>query len=225
MDLQSAQKELSLKIVYTGAPLSGKTTNLQALHQIFENRGCGKLVTLETHNDRTLFFDLLPFSVLLPSGYRVKLKVYTVPGQVMHASTRRLVLASTDGVIFVADSQRSETTHNTGAWRAMRQHLRENGLEPNQVPTVIQFNKRDLPEIRSEEEIKKLYPTAQSVIFKAIAIRGEGVFETFYGLLEILLSRIEQRYQLQERFALRGMDILEAVKAAHNLWIEPTHEP
>lgn len=211
MQFNSAQRELVLKIVYYGPPLSGKTTNLQALHRQLNPELCGRLTTLDTANDRTLFFDLLPLSMKTPTGYRIKLKLFTVPGQVIHAATRRLVLAGADGVVFVADSQLSEARNNNEFWRGMNRYMKENGIDPGKMPTVIQFNKRDLPNIRSEEELLHMRQKGPEPIVKAVAIRGEGVRETLYVLLKLLFGELNSRYQFEERFEISQSQFLQSI--------------
>ena len=137
MQFSSAQREIVIKIVYYGPPLSGKTTNLQSIHKLLGAKTCGRLTTLDTADDRTLFFDLLPLIVSSASGYKIKIKLFTVPGQVIHAATRRLVLQGADGIVFVADSQLAEAKTNNEFWKGMKGHIAENGLNPSNVPTVI----------------------------------------------------------------------------------------
>ncbi|MEM6733083.1 MAG: GTPase domain-containing protein [Myxococcota bacterium] len=211
MQFNSAQRELVLKIVYYGPPLSGKTTNLQALHRLLHPELCGRLTTLDTANDRTLFFDLLPLSMKTPTGYRIKLKLFTVPGQVIHAATRRLVLAGADGVVFVADSQLSEARNNNEFWRGMNRYMKENGIDPAKMPTVIQFNKRDLPSIRSEEDLVLMRKKGPEPIVKAVATRGDGVRETLYVLLKLLFVELNQRYQFEERFQISREAFLDSI--------------
>src|SRR6516225_6636651 len=142
-----------MKLVYYGPALGGKTTNLRSLHQLSAEQSRGRLMTLETKDDRTLFFDMLPLtlrgaSAERPSGgMTLRIKIFTVPGQVLHASTRRLVLQGADGVAFIADSQVSETEHNAASFLDLRQNLKELGLSLKGMPLVIQFNKRDLDRI------------------------------------------------------------------------------
>ncbi|MCA9630533.1 MAG: gliding motility protein, partial [Myxococcales bacterium] len=156
MQLDFAARELTVKLVYYGPALSGKTTNLQALHQASDTESSGRLMTLETKDDRTLFFDLLPLTFKGTGGLSVRLKVFTVPGQVIHASTRRLVVQGADGVAFIADSQESETQHNAESFMDLKENLKANGLLLKQMPLIIQFNKRDLTDIRSDAEIAEL---------------------------------------------------------------------
>lgn len=211
MQFNSAQRELVLKIVYYGPPLSGKTTNLRALHRLLHPDLCGRLTTLETSDDRTLFFDLLPLSMRTPTGYRIKLKLFTVPGQVIHSATRRLVLAGADGVVFVADSQLSEARNNNEFWRGMNRYMKENGIEPASMPTVIQFNKRDLPDIRSEAELEHMRTKGPEPIVQAVAVRGDGVRETLYILLRNLFKELSRRYQFEKRFQISNTQFLSAI--------------
>src|SRR4029077_13988818 len=150
LDFQA--RELTVKLVYYGPALSGKTTNLQAIHRLLNPDGRGRLMTLETRDDRTLFFDLLPLSLQTASGLTLRIKLFTVPGQVIHNSTRKLVLQGADGVAFIADSQTQEIRANQASFKDLRRNLRENGLDPGKMPLVIQYNKRDLPNIRTEDD-------------------------------------------------------------------------
>lgn len=211
MQFNSAQRELVLKVVFYGPPLSGKTTNLQALHRILNPDLCGRLTTLDTANDRTLFFDLLPLSMETPSGYRIKIKLFTVPGQVIHAATRSLVLAGADGVVFVADSQIAESRNNNEFWRGMHRYMKENGIEPKTMPTVIQFNKRDLPDIRSDDELAQMRGKGPEPIVKAVAVRDEGVKDTLYCMLDLLFDSLEERFDISERFQVEKDVFLRAL--------------
>ena len=155
MQLDFVTRELTIKLVYYGPALSGKTTNLQSLHKAADPESSGRLMTLETRDDRTLFFDLLPLT-FRDQGLAVRLKVFTVPGQVIHASTRRLVVQGADGIVFVADSRVAETDNNAASFMDLRDNLKQQGMRLSQMPLVIQFNKRDLPGVRTEEEIAEL---------------------------------------------------------------------
>jgi signal recognition particle receptor subunit beta len=155
VQLNHAQRELTVKIVYYGPGLSGKTTNLQMIHQRTQPDVRGRLLTVETHDDRTLFFDLLPVFFNTASGFKVKVKLFTVPGQVIHNATRRIVLQGADAVAFIADSRRSASPENNSYWKNLNENMRENGLDPAHVPIVIQFNKRDLPDTRTDAEIEE----------------------------------------------------------------------
>jgi signal recognition particle receptor subunit beta len=211
VQFNTAQREIVLKVVYYGPPLSGKTSNLQALHRLLRPESCGRLTTLDTANDRTLFFDVLPVTMNTRSGYRLKLKLFTVPGQVIHAATRRLVLAGADGVVFVADSQRTESPHNNEFWRGMRRFLNENGLDADSIPVVIQFNKRDMPTARSQDELLEVARKGREPVYPAVAVRGDGVLDTLYGLLELLFVDLDRRYNFIQRFDITATEFLHAV--------------
>jgi signal recognition particle receptor subunit beta len=172
-----------LKIVYYGPALSGKTTNLQAMHYFLNDENRSRLMVLNTQDDRTLFFDLLPMRVRTASGLAVKLKIYTVPGQVIHNTTRKLVLAGVDAIAFIADSQRSLGVANSESWNNMVQNLRENRIDPRDIPVVLQFNKRDLPDVKPDEEIIAMRMRGNEPVYTAIGTEGQGVCETFFGLL------------------------------------------
>ncbi len=195
MQFNLAQRELTLKLVYYGPALSGKTTNLRALHALAPPTAVGRLMNLETRDDRTLFFDLLPMLVRTGSGLKVKIKLYTVPGQVIHESTRRVVLQQTDGVVFVADSQVSETAANQAAFAGLRRNLRALELSDD-LPLVVQFNKRDLPDIRSEAELARFARRSRTAVYPATAVRGTGVRETLEGLLGRVFDRLAVEHDL-----------------------------
>src|SRR5437660_7047745 len=144
---------MTAKIVYYGPGLCGKTTNLQAIHQRTASSSRGEMVSLETETDRTLFFDLLPLEVGVIGGMKVRLQLYTVPGQVFYNATRKLVLKGVDGVVFVADSQRPMLDANAESFKNLRENLSEIGLDVDEIPLVIQLNKRDLPVISSVNEM------------------------------------------------------------------------
>jgi mutual gliding-motility protein MglA len=212
MQLDFQARELTVKLVYYGPALSGKTTNLQAIHRLVRPEACGRLMTLETRDDRTLFFDLLPLSVRVGCGLTVRIKLFTVPGQVMHNATRRLVLQGADGVAFIADSQRNETRANQASFVNMQENLTENGIDPADIPLVIQFNKRDLPEIRSDEEVDRLAARGNEPVYKAVAPRGIGVMETLQGLSELTWWALERRHDLQGKFGIDPASLLGEIR-------------
>ncbi|HYI02039.1 GTPase domain-containing protein [Hyalangium sp.] len=191
MQLNHAQRELTLKIVYYGPGLSGKTTNLRQLYARTRPEVRGRLLSVETRDDRTLFFDVLPVFFASTSGYNVKVKLLTVPGQVIHVATRRIVLRAADAVAFVADSRRSATGENNRYWHSLREDMRENGLDPDRVPVVIQFNKKDLPDTRTEEELELVRRRGREPVVGAVALRGEGVCETFHELMRAAWQRLD----------------------------------
>jgi signal recognition particle receptor subunit beta len=212
VQLDFKAKELTVKLVYYGPALSGKTTNLQSIHELVSAESRGRLMTLETKDDRTLFFDLLPLTLQAGRGVQVRIKLFTVPGQVIHNATRRLVLSGADGVAFIADSQRSETKANAAAFVNLRQNLVDNGIDPARMPLVIQFNKRDMPEIRTDAEIDELARKGKEPVYKAVALRGQGVLETLLGLLEATWKNIEREHQLSEKLGLREDVVLDELR-------------
>lgn len=157
-------------------------------------------MSLETKDDRTIFFDLLPVSFVSEEGVGIKIKLFTVPGQVMHNATRRIVLQGADGVGFIADSQISEIENNAESFRNLAENLKTNGLDLKGMPLVIQFNKRDLENIRIDEEIDRLAAVGQEPVYKAVATRGDGIIETFAGLLKLTWNAIDKRNKIRERF-------------------------
>jgi signal recognition particle receptor subunit beta len=211
LQLDFAARELTIKLVYYGPALSGKTTNLKALHELVSPSARGRLMTLDTKDDRTLFFDLLPLQIKAGSGLTVRLKVLTVPGQVIHNATRRLVLSGADGVAFIADSRKSETREGAHAFVNLRTNLIEIGINPASMPIVIQFNKRDLPDVRPDDEIDQLAKRGREPVFKAVAMKGEGVLETFVGLLRTTWARLERDNQLDKKFQIRVDEVLQSL--------------
>lgn len=202
IEYDEAEMRMVLKLVYYGPALSGKTTNLLKLHDLLSPQGRGDLMVLDTKDDRTIFFDLLPFFLEAPSGLRIKVKVFTVPGQVRHDSTRKAVLQRADGVAFIADSRTTEALNNENSFENLEQNLAFVGLDVEQVPLVVQFNKRDLPDILSEDQIRQVWgPTGIPVIL-ASALGGEGIVETFFTLASLAYDSIDARYGLGSRHGL-----------------------
>jgi mutual gliding-motility protein MglA len=210
VELDFAARALTIKLVYYGP---GKTTNLRALHDLMASDARGRLMTLDTRDDRTLFFDLLPLRFQSRTGVSVRLKLFTVPGQVIHNATRRLVLSGADGVAFVADSRTSQARESAAAFVNLRQNLADNGLDIDEMPLVIQFNKRDLPDIRSDAEIDALAQRGREPVFKAVATRGAGVLETFFGLVRATCATLEARHQLAQKFHVGEADLLASLAA------------
>ena len=208
VQLDFVKREITVKLVYYGP---GKTTNLEKLHARASAQSHGPLMSLDTHADRTLFFDLLPLH-FRAAGISVRVKVYTVPGQVVHNATRREVLKGVDGVAFIADSRISETAANQESYANLRENLRDIGIDPGEIPVVTQFNKRDLEGIRSDAEIDGLIVAGER-LFKACAVRGEGVLVTFIGLAEATWERLEARYQLEEKFGIGRDELLRQLSA------------
>lgn len=211
MQLNHAQRELTVKVVYYGPGLSGKTTNLQQIHARTRSEVRGRLLTVETHDDRTLFFDLLPVFFTTEAGFKVKVKLFTVPGQVIHNATRRIVLQNADAVAFIADSRRAAVKDNNAYWKNLQENMRENGLDPAHVPVVIQFNKRDLPDTKSDAELEETRKKGREVVVGAVAIRGEGVLETFHAVLQGAYRQLDARHQLGRNLGLTEGEFLAQI--------------
>jgi hypothetical protein len=194
-----SERTIKAKVVYYGPPQSGKTTNLEQIHRISDPDGENRLISLNTAQDRTLFFDLLPFSLGTVSGYDFKIQLYTVPGQVQYNATRRVVLAGADAVVFVADSQKSMARENLSAFENMKVNLLANRLVPEKVPLVLQYNKQDLGPLIPREELDRALNYWKRKGFPAVASRGEGVMETFVAVVQEMLATIAQKYNLKEK--------------------------
>ena len=188
IEYDQQKRKMVLKLVYYGPALSGKTTNILQLHDLISREERGELMVMDTVGDRTMYFDLLPFFLEAPSGLKIKLKVYTVPGQVQHDSTRKAVLQRADGVAFIADSQLSQETINFESFENLENNLSIVGLDIEKLPLVVQFNKRDLSDIFPEEEVRRTWQATGIPIFMASALNGWGVLETFITLARPDLS-------------------------------------
>jgi hypothetical protein len=211
------ERQLTIKLVYYGPPRSGKTTNLQWIHAQVDQLNRGRLMILDTKDDRTLFFDLLPI-FFKSSSLSFQVKVYTVPGQPMHEATRRIVLKSVDGVAFVADSQVSQQGANLEAYRNMRRNLDSLGLPPERVPVVVQYNKRDLGDIIPEAEMAAFRRLpAPEPVYPASAITGKGVLDTFFGLLGHTWDAVNRNVGLDKSFGIDRAAFMEAVRKHINM--------
>lgn len=193
-----AERQVALKLVYYGPPHSGKTSNLRALHGAVDKLNRGRLMSLDTRDDRTLFFDLLPV-FFRASGFSFQIKVYTVPGQPVHEATRKVVLAGTDAVAFVADSRPDQREPNRRSWDNLHGNLKSLGLE--RVPIVVQYNKRDLPEAVVLAEVDR-FGEPDREIHEACAKRGTGVVETFFALVGHAWDRLDTDRRVSERFGI-----------------------
>jgi mutual gliding-motility protein MglA len=185
--------QMTAKIVYYGPGLCGKTTNLQAIHLKTAPQSRGEMVSLETETDRTLFFDLLPLDVGVIGGMKVRLQLYTVPGQVFYNATRKLVLKGVDGVVFVADSQAAALDTNLESLSNLGTNLAELGLSLDQVPVVFQYNKRDLRNILPVEQLTETLNTGGAPYFEAAALHGIGVFETLKTISRLAISSVRKK--------------------------------
>jgi len=211
VQLNAEAREIAVKVVYYGPALSGKTTNLQALFQKIDPKVRGRLMTLDTKDDRTLFFDMMPVFFKTQAGVKVKLKLYTVPGQVMHESTRRIVLQGTDAVAFVADSRRGEAASTLAYWNNMLKNLEANGLDYRTLPIVIQMNKRDLSDARGDADFGDLRAVIQPPVVPAVAIRGEGVVETLHSVLQLCYRSLDRGIQLETRWKISEREFLDKI--------------
>jgi signal recognition particle receptor subunit beta len=209
-DLDEAARRLTFKLVYYGPAQSGKTTNLMRLHDQLAPELKGEVMTLETQGDRTLFFDLLPVGFRAPSGLLIKLRVFTVPGQVAHDGTRKAVLSRADGVVFVADSQVTQEINNAESFRNLAENAARVGLDFERLPLVVQFNKRDMPAIVSEDEVRTRWAGARWPLTFAAALTGEGVRASFELLLRAVFRRfgdelgLARQHGLDEETFVRG---------------------
>jgi len=201
-EVDEKEKRILVKVVYYGPALSGKTTNLMQLHDILNPAKCGELMTFETKGDRTILFDLLPLMVKSESDFRIKIKLFTVPGQVAHDATRKAVLSRADAVVFVADSQMSQSMSNFESFDNLEKNAGRVGLDFDNLPLVIQFNKRDLKDIISEEEVlDRWQPTGLPITFSS-ALYGRGVKETFKAVLKQTYLRLNSIYRLKEKYSV-----------------------
>jgi len=193
------ERTIKAKVVYYGPAQSGKTTNLEQIHRLTDPAANNRLISLNTAQDRTLFFDLLPFSLGAVSGYDFKIQLYTVPGQVQYNATRRVVLAGADAVVFVADARRSLAKENQAAFENMKVNLLANRLVPEKVPLVFQYNKQDLPEVMSVAELSKTINPWGRPALGAVAAQGQGVIECFVAVVQDMLAAIAVKYNLKEK--------------------------
>lgn len=191
--LNLATKQMTVKIVYYGPGLCGKTTNLQHIYQKTSPETRGEMVSLETEADRTLFFDLLPLEVGTIGEYKTKIQLYTVPGQVFYNTTRKLVLKGVDGIVFVADSQRTMADANIESFNNLKENLKELGLRLEEIPLVFQYNKRDLPNLMTVEELNQLLNKNGYPFIEAIATQGKGVFETLKEISKTTLKHLRKK--------------------------------
>lgn len=189
-----SSREINCKIVYYGPGLCGKTTNLQYIYKKTNPEQKGKLISLATETERTLFFDFLPLALGDIKGFRIRFHLYTVPGQVFYAASRKLILKGVDGVVFVADSQIERMESNLESLDDLRINLAEQGYDLDKLPFTIQYNKRDLPNIMPLQEMNKLLNHREVPWFEAIAITGKGVFETLKSVAKQVLFELKKHY-------------------------------
>lgn len=185
-------REINCKIVYYGPGLCGKTTNLQWIYQRTAPEAKGKMISLATEQDRTLFFDFLPLSLGEIRGFKTRFHLYTVPGQVFYDASRKLILKGVDGVVFVADSQIERMEANMESLENLQLNLSEQGYQLEKIPYVIQYNKRDLPNIASVAELRELLNPLKATEYEAIASRGNGVFDTLKAVAKLVLTELKK---------------------------------
>jgi len=185
-------REINCKIVYYGPGLCGKTTNLQYIYERTNPEAKGKMISLATETDRTLFFDFLPLALGEIRGFKTRFHLYTVPGQVFYDASRKLILKGVDGVVFVADSQIARLEANQESLENLRTNLSEQGYSLDKIPYVVQYNKRDMPEIGTVEELRELLNPAKTPDFEGIARTGVGVFDTLKAVAKLVLTELKK---------------------------------
>lgn len=189
-----SSREINCKIVYYGPGLCGKTTNLQYIYRRTNPDQKGKLISLATETERTLFFDFLPLALGDIKGFKIRFHLYTVPGQVFYAASRKLILKGVDGVVFVGDSQIERMDSNLESYEDLRINLNEQGYELEKLPFAIQYNKRDLPNVVPVAEMDKLLNKRRMPYFEAVAVTGKGVFETLKAVAKQVLFELKKHY-------------------------------
>ena len=187
-----ASREINCKIVYYGPGLCGKTTNIQWIYEQANPEKRGKLVSLATETDRTLFFDFLPLDMGTIKGFKVRFHLYTVPGQVFYDASRKLILRGCDGIIFVADSQRARMEANIESIANLATNLRENGFDIRTIPYVLQFNKRDMPSAASMTDLERLLRFRNEPMVEAVANKGIGVIDTLKAAARQILMELQR---------------------------------
>ncbi|HLW55234.1 MAG TPA: ADP-ribosylation factor-like protein [Candidatus Angelobacter sp.] len=187
-----AAREINCKIVYYGAGLGGKTTNLQFIFDKTADKQKSKMISLATETDRTLFFDFLPLDLGTVRGFRTRFHLYTVPGQVFYDASRKLILRGVDGVVFVADSQEERLDANMEALENLQENLKEHGYDFKKIPYVLQLNKRDLPNILPVEDLKRELTRKGEPALEAVAFQGKGVFETLKEVARQVLVELKK---------------------------------
>ena len=193
--LNYSTREINFKIVYYGPGLSGKTTNIKYIYEKIKSENKGKLVSLATETERTLFFDFFPLDLGQIKGYKVKFHLYTVPGQIYYSSSRKLILKGVDGLVFVADSQRERFEANIESIEDMLENLREYKLNFDQMPYVLQLNKRDLPNITPADELISVLRKKDEPVTEAIATKGDGVVDTLKQISKLVMIDVKRKLQ------------------------------
>ncbi|MGZ3688052.1 MAG: GTP-binding protein [Bdellovibrionota bacterium] len=184
-------KEINCKIIYFGPGLSGKTTNVQFIYEHTQAESRGKLVTLSTENERTLFFDFLPLAVGDVRGYRTRFHLYTIPGQTFYEVSRQFILKGVDGIVFVADSQSERMEANIESFEGLEKALDRQGYDIHRIPLVFQYNKRDMPGAVSVRELESTFNSMKRPAFEAVASKGEGVMETLQAISQSIIRELK----------------------------------
>jgi mutual gliding-motility protein MglA len=210
-EFDQVKRQLTYKLLYYGPALSGKTTNLIRLHQLLAPQQQRELTTLETYNERTLFFDLMTIGFAGSSGLKLRIKVFGVAGHVTLDGTRNAVLSRADALVFVADSGRSQAANNDQSFASLTQHVRKAACEFDALPVVVQCNKRDLPDVFTQEELRARWQSAGRPLSFASALTGEGVLQTFRTVLELLYRKTEPQFRV---FADDGLSEQSFIAAA-----------
>jgi len=187
-----SSREINCKIVYYGPGLCGKTTNLQYIYNRTNPNAKGKMISLATETERTLFFDFLPLSLGEIRGFKTRFHLYTVPGQVFYDASRKLILKGVDGVVFVVDSQISRMEANIESIENLRFNLQDQGYDLDKIPYVIQYNKRDLPNVVSVEELRSLINPGKVPDFESVSTTGQGVFDTLKAVAKLVLTELKR---------------------------------
>ncbi len=184
-------KEVNCKIVYYGPGLGGKTTNIQYVYQKTSGDSKGNIISLNTENERTLFFDFLPLDLGEIRGFKTRFHLYTVPGQVFYEASRKLILRGVDGVVFVADSQVERMEANIESLKSLEKNLTDQGYDVSKIPLVLQWNKRDLPNITSVQDLSQALNKWKVPEFEAVAVKGTGVFDTLKMISKLVLMNLK----------------------------------
>ncbi len=191
--LNYSTREINFKVVYYGPGLSGKTTNIKTIYEKVKADNKGKLVSLATETERTLFFDFFPLDLGTVKGYKVKFHLYTVPGQIYYSSSRKLIMKGVDGIVFVADSQRERFEANIESLQDMLDNLKEYNIDFETLPYVLQLNKRDLPNITPANELIKALRKKNEPVVEAMALKGDGVVETLKGISKLIMIDVKRK--------------------------------
>jgi signal recognition particle receptor subunit beta len=206
VSINYSSREVNCKIVYYGPGLSGKTTNLQYVHSKVPKKSRGDLISLATEADRTLYFDFLPIDIGSIGGLTTKFQLYTVPGQVFYNATRKLVLRGVDGLVFVADSQRSKREENIESFNNLKDNLAEYGFDVNSIPLVLQYNKRDLPDLLPIDVLQGDLNSNSWPFFEASAVKGNGVFDTLKLITKLVLAKATSQQKSKAPVAVAAGD-------------------